>query len=92
MGQVVDGDRSYLIECISWYHLSILSWILLISLSRSGTIGQDKVEVNTCTIFTVIFRANELINYSRLEPLLKDRCFIWKLQQGINVFAWANNL
>ena len=79
---VKDGDRSYLVDCILGYHMSIVSWTSLISLSRSGTIGQDEVECITITIFFVALKANEFINRPHLEPLLKDRCFSWKLKQG----------
>jgi hypothetical protein len=50
--------------------------------SRSGTIGQNEVEAPTCTIFTVVLKANELINRPRFEPLLKDLGFSLKFKQG----------
>ncbi len=52
-------DSSDPVECISWYHMSMKSWGILICLSRLGTIGQNEVEVNTCTIVIVVFKANE---------------------------------
>jgi hypothetical protein len=85
----VDCDRSYLAECILGYQMSIGTEI--IATSRLGTIGQDKVEATTCTIF-VVFKANELIYCSRLEPLLKDFDFSWKLKEGSAFFIEANNL
>jgi hypothetical protein len=57
-------------------------WIILISLSRSGTIGQDEVEATTFTIFQVVFKASELINSPRLEPLFKDLGFTLKFKPG----------
>ena len=72
--------------------MGILSWIPLISLSRSGTIGQDEVEVDTLTIFSAVIKANELTNRPRLEPVLKDRYFSLKLKQGNASWVWANNL
>ncbi len=63
----------------------------LISLSRSDTIGQDEVQVNTCTKF-VAFKASELINRPRLEPLVENRGFSLKLKQGTVSWVWANNL
>ena len=54
----------------------------LISLSRPVSIGQDKVEPTTFTIFSAVFKANKLINRLRLEPLLKDLGFSLKLKQG----------
>ena len=52
----------------------------LISLLAPDTIGQDEVEVRTFTICLVVFKANELINCSRLEPLFKDHGFSWKFK------------
>ncbi len=65
---VVDGERSYLFDCILWHHMIIVC-VMLIFLSRPGTIGQDEVETITCTILVVVFKAHELINRPRLEPL-----------------------
>ncbi len=48
----------------------IIVCFILISLSRSGTIGQDEVEAPTFTIFIVVFKANELINFSQLNPIV----------------------
>ncbi len=66
--------------------------LIMISMSRSGTIGQDEVEVIIITIFTVVFKANELTNRPCLEPLLKERGFIEKLKQGRALWFSANNL
>ena len=64
----------------------------LISLSRSGTIGQDEVEESTYTILPVVFKANELNNCPQLEPLLKDLGFIGKFKPDSAFWVWANNL
>ncbi len=79
---VVDGDRSDLLESTLGYHMSKVSWSILISLSRPSTIGQDEVECSSITIFLVVFKANELINCPRLVPLVKDIGFSLKLKQG----------
>ena len=42
----------------------IVSWMILISLNRPGTIGQDEVEIWTSTIFVVVFKASELVKLS----------------------------
>jgi hypothetical protein len=63
-----------------------------ISLSRSDTIGQDEVEEIFCTIFSVVFKANECMEDPRLEPLLEERGFIEKLKQSSAISLWANNL
>ncbi len=82
----------------------ILSWLIFIKLSRSGTIGQNKVEYIlipysfgvVTTILLAVSKANQGMEGPRLEPLLKDRGFIFKLKQGsvvptvftvINVFS-----
>ncbi len=70
----------------------VIVFLTLNSLRRSGTIGQDEVEVRACTIFNVVFKANELTNRSRLEPLLKDRGFIGKFKPGSAISEWANNV
>ena len=72
--------------------MSVLSWPLLISLSRPGTIGQDEVEIPTCTSLLAVFKADELTNRPRLEPLLKDRGFSLKFKPGSASWVWANNL
>jgi hypothetical protein len=61
--RVVDGDRSDPVDCISWNHEGMVSWITLISLSRSGTIGQDKVKKITTTRLPVL-KANECMKQS----------------------------
>jgi hypothetical protein len=68
--RMVDGDGSYLFDC--WYIIVIVSWIILISLSRSGTIGQDEVVEDTPTLFSVVFNANESMNHS--TPLTYHSC------------------
>jgi hypothetical protein len=88
---VVDDDLSYLFDCIRWYHMIIVC-LTFISLCRPGTIGQDEVEESFFTGFLVVFKAHELINRPRLEPLLKDRGFIEKLKQGSAFWILANNL
>ncbi len=88
---VVDGDLSYLFECIRWYHM-IIKCFILISLSRSGPIGQDEVELHTCTTIPSVFKANELTNRPRLEPLFEDRGFSLKLKPASSVCYWTNNL
>ncbi len=60
---MVHSDWSDPFDCISWYHMRILSLILK-NLSRSGTIGQDEVELVTCTFFSVVFKANEWTHHS----------------------------
>ena len=52
--------------------MSILSWIRMISLSRSGTIGQDEVERTTITISLVVLKANECMKHS--APLKHHSC------------------
>ena len=79
----MDGDSSDVVDYILGHHKGVLRVILLISLSRSGTIGQDEVEDPTFTVFPVFYKANECINHPRLEPLLKDRGFSLKLKQGM---------
>ena len=69
-----------------------VSFITLISLSRPGTIGQNEVEEITFTIFTVVLKADELINRPRLEPLLKYFGFSLKLKQGSAFWFWENYL
>ena len=64
----------------------MVSWFILISLFRPGTIGQDEVEETIFAIFLVVFKANELINRPRLEPLVEERGFIKKLKQGSAVW------
>ena len=61
--------------------MSEVSWLILISLSRSGTIGQDEVEEFTCTIFPVVFKADEGIKSSTvfLQHLF-DHCHTWELK------------
>ena len=65
---------------------------MLFTLSRPGTIGQDEVEVIAITIFSAVFKANELNNLPRLEPLVEERGFIETLKQDSAAWAWANNL
>ena len=72
--------------------MGVLSWILFISLSRSGAIGQDEVDFNICTIFIAVFKANECRKSTRLEPLLKDRGLIEKFKPVNAVWVYANNL
>jgi hypothetical protein len=67
---VVDVDLSDLVQRIRWYHKSVLSLWIPISLSRPGTIGQDEVVCTTKTIFIIVFKAHELTNRPRLEPRL----------------------
>ncbi len=81
-----DVDLSDLVECIRRNHMIIVVSIPF-SLSRPGTIRQDEVEHITCTILFVVFKANELINRPRLEPLFKERGFIKKLKQSSSVPA-----
>ncbi len=78
----MDGDSADPIDCISWYHMGVVSWKPCIYLCRPGTIGQDEVKAIAFTIFFVVFKADELNNRSRLEPLFKERGFIKKLKQG----------
>ncbi len=70
----------------------VVVFVILFSLSRPGTIGQDEVEVMNVTILTFVFKADELINRPRLEPLFKERGFIEKSKQGSAFWVWANNL
>ncbi len=63
---LVDGDRSNLVMRVGWHHKCILSWILLISLSRSGTIAEDPVEMDACTIFIVGLKPNEVDSLSHV--------------------------
>jgi hypothetical protein len=65
---------------------------ILISLSRPGTIGQDEVEEHTSTILPAVFKANELIDCSRLEPLVEDCGFGLKFKPDSAFSIWANNL
>ncbi len=67
---VVDDDSADLFECITWYHKVILSWPILVSHGRSGTIGQDEVETTTFTIFFVILKANEGVNLSVYNTII----------------------
>ena len=83
---VVDGDISYLVKCNIWYNMSILSWPILISLSRSGTIGQDEVEVTTCTIFLVVFKANESVKGTVFLQHLFNHCRTWELKNWSRTF------
>ena len=79
----MDGDWSYLFDCISWYHMSIVSCQpTLISLSRSGTIGQDEVVTCTCiiTIFCVVFKANQSMKGTVFLQHLFDHCRTWELK------------
>ncbi len=55
---VVDGDSSDLVMRVGWHHMVIV-FVVPISLSRSGTIGQDEVEELTFTISTVVFKTNK---------------------------------
>ncbi len=71
----VDADRSDLLACL--YHMSIVSWMLLIALCRSGTIGQNKVQINSWTIFCAVFKAIKEINDS--TPLF-NHSLIWKFK------------
>ena len=57
----------------------MVSWMTLLSLSRSGTIGQDEVEVTFITIFSAVFKANEGVNLSA-SNLLVDLSLSWKLK------------
>ncbi len=77
---------------VGWHHMIILSFMTIISLSRSGTIGQDEVEGITFTFFISVFEANDWINRPRLEPLVEDCDFIGKLKQGSAFWEWVNNL
>ncbi len=90
---VVDVDSSDLVKCILGDHMVIVVVILMV-LSSSGTIGKYEIEVITFTIFYSAFKANELTNRPRLEPLLKDRGFIWKFKPNtvFSVVIYANNL
>ena len=72
--------------------MSMFSWIIFISLSRSGPIGQDEVEEKICTIFIEGFKANESNNLPRLEPLVAERGFIEKLKRGSMVSMSGNCL
>ncbi len=85
-------DSADPIDLIIGYHMIKVSRQTLISLGRSGTIGQDEVKLATCTILPVVFKANDLNNRSSLEPLLKERGFIKKLKEGSAFWIWANNL
>ena len=79
----MDGDWSDLLECISWYHMIMVCQTLLrilFSLSRPGTIGQNKVEVIICTIFFVIFKANECMKGTVFLQHLFDHCRTWELK------------
>ena len=77
----MDGDWSHLIDCISWYHMSEVSWENGISLSKSGTIGQDEVESSTFTIFMIVFKADECMKSSTvfLQHLFYH-CWTWELK------------
>ncbi len=74
---VVYGDSADLVECILWYDIGVVSWITLIYLSRSGTIGQDEVKTITCTIFKVVFKANEGVKDSTLNHFI-NLSLTWK--------------
>ncbi len=58
--------------------MSILSWIILIYLSRSGTIGQDEVEVLACTILLAVFKADEGWNLLSSCNHIIDLSMSWK--------------
>ena len=60
--------------------MSIVSWIPPISLSRSGTIGQDEVEARTITIFIVVFKANECMKGTVFLQHIFDHCRTWELK------------
>ena len=76
----MDGDWSYLVDCISWNHKGILSWSTGRSLTRSGTIGQDEVETSTFTIFVIVFKASECIKSTIFLQHLLDHCCTWELK------------
>ncbi len=50
----------------------------LFSLSRSGPIGQDEFEVSTCTIFSVVFKADEGGNLLSACNHIIDLSMSWK--------------
>jgi hypothetical protein len=49
--------------------MGVVSWAIFIYLSRSGTIGQDEVEVKTVTFSCIVFEADELEVFSILNSL-----------------------
>ena len=68
--EVVDVDLSDLFDCIRWNHKCMVSWKILVSLSRLGTIGQDEVEVPTFTILPVVLKANQGMNLSTCNHII----------------------
>jgi hypothetical protein len=63
---VVNGDSSDLFDGIVRYHIIILSWKLLISLSRPVSIAEDPVETVTCTIFSAFLKPYEVDSFSHV--------------------------
>ncbi len=75
----MDVDSSDLFECILGYHM-IKVWLILISLSRSVTIGQDEVELTSCAILLVVFKANECQKGTVFWQHLFNHCSTWELK------------
>ncbi len=62
--------------------MGVVSFEMRISLSRSGTIGQDEVEmITTTTIFFVVFKANECMKGTVFLQYLFDHFRTWELKQ-----------
>ena len=80
----MDVDRSDPLECILWYHMGMVSWSKLISLSRSATIGQDEVEAGACTMLAVVFKSNKIVAISCCKHP-GDHVLSWKLK-NLTVF------
>ncbi len=80
---VVDGDSSDPIDCISWHHM-IIVFEAPISLSRSGTIGQDEVEPSALTIPLVVLKADECEKHSTFNHFI-DLSLTWKFKHSFIV-------
>ncbi len=55
----------------------MLSWVIFISLSRSGTIGQDEVKKISFTNFFTVLKANEGVKDSTLNHFI-NLSLTWK--------------
>ncbi len=58
----------------------VLSWVIFISLSTSGTIGQDEVEERTFAICSVVLKASEGMKSTVFLHHLFYHCRTWELK------------
>ncbi len=63
--------------------MGVVSWIPVISLSGSGTIGHNEVELTTITFICVVFKANQGVRSTVFLQHLFDHCRTWELKHWL---------